>query len=75
MTKVHRQLKPWIHTIGSEPHRGMLVSYIPVIHKYLWSVHLHMVGGTDQGVAQLQQEFFTDFDAQLPPAATFPRYT
>ena len=30
------------------------------VHKYLWSVQVHMVGGTDQGVAQLQQDFPPD---------------
>ena len=49
------------------------MSDIPVIiHMYLWSVQVHVVGGTDQGVAQLQQEFSPDVDTQIPPAAIFP---
>ena len=40
----------------------MLLSYIQVIHMYLWSVQVHVVGGTDQEVAQLQQEFFLNFE-------------
>ena len=40
---------------------------IPVIiHMYLWSVQVHVVGGTDQGVAQLQQEFFPDVEPNPP---------
>ena len=33
---------------------------------YLWSVQVHVVGGTDQGVAQLQQEFFPNFEPNPP---------
>ena len=49
MTRVHGQLTPWIHTTGSESPRDMLLSYIPVIHMYLWSVQLHVVGGLSCG--------------------------
>ena len=73
MARGHGQLIHWIHTTGSEPRRDMLLSYIPVIHMYLWSVQVHVVGGTDQGVAQLQQEFSPDFKIQIPPAAFFTR--
>ena len=38
-----------------------------VIHMYLWSVQVHVVRGADQGVAQLQQEFFPEFETQIPP--------
>ena len=31
-----------------------------------------VVGGTDQGLAQLQQEFSPDVDTQIPPAVIFP---
>ena len=51
---------------GSEPRRDMLLGYIPVIHMYLWSVQVHVVRGTDQGVAQLQQEFFPDVETPTP---------
>ena len=37
-----------------------------MIHMYLWSVQARMVGGTDQGVAQLQQEFSPDFETPPP---------
>ena len=36
------------------------------LHTYLWSVQVHVVGGTDQGVPQLQQEFSPDFQTQTP---------
>ena len=32
-----------------------------------WLVQVYVVGGTDQGVAQLQQEFSPDFETQIPP--------
>ena len=72
--KTTGQLIPWIHTTGSEPHRGMPLSYIPVIHMYLWSVP-GRGRGTDQGVAQLQQEFPPDFETQILPLAIFRGYT
>ena len=65
----------WIYTTSSEPHKYMLLSYIPVIHMYLWSVHAHVVRGTDQGVAQLQQEVSPNFETQIPLAVIFPGYT
>ena len=76
MTRVHGQLKTCIHTTGSEAHRDMLLGYIPVIHMYLQSEQVHMVGGTDQGVDQLQQEFFHTLRPKSPLyTAIFPGYT
>ena len=67
LTRVHGQLTPWIPTTGSEA-RGdiLLLGYIPLIHMYLWSVQVHVVGGTDQGVAQLQQESFQTLRPKSP---------
>ena len=71
---MHGQPTPWIHTTGSEPRRDMLLyerhsGYNT--HVSLVLVHVHVVGGTDQGVAQLQQEFPPDFETP-PPAVIFP---
>ena len=45
-----------------EGHSG----YNTHVSLYLWSVQVLVVGGTDQGVAQLQQEFSPDVETQTP---------
>ena len=81
MTRVHGQLTPWIHTTGSGPHRDMLLGYISVIHSLVGTVQVYvLIWGTDQGVAQMQQEVFPDFETEIPScgdlsgAAIFPEY-
>ena len=41
----------------------------------IYLVQVHVVGGTDQGVAQLQQEFFPDVEAKISPAVISLEYT
>ena len=44
-------------------------------HVSFVSIQVHVVGGTDQGVAQLQKEFFQEFATQIPPVEIFLGYT
>ena len=76
MTRVHGQLASWIHRLRAVPRHATELhsAYTQVI--YVWSVQVQVAGGTDQGVAQLQREFFSpDFETQILPVAIFPGYT
>ena len=80
MTRVHGQLTPHHYHRLRATQRHAILRYIPQfpvigLHMYLWSVQVHVVGGTDQGVAHLQQSLSQTLKPKSPSVAIFPGYT